>query len=205
METDPVSYNFRAFSPAIPAVEKSMEYVSGRYSVFGDALQVYGEMMYSHYRQDNGSAGAEFVLGGFNNALTEMRASIFNPFGNRLRAVTYNLQEEVGNRQDTFDKDWWRWVAGAKGEFTFSNNAFISHLGYDAGIIYERFDDTETTAGDAVRSKILEQIVVGRFNPFIGQNAPRIGVAPTYTTVQSGTPPRSANLRADSDGRDSAL
>ncbi|PYK36741.1 MAG: hypothetical protein DME60_13760 [Verrucomicrobia bacterium] len=185
--TDPARFNFRAFSPAIPAMEKSMEYVSGRYKVFGDALQVYGDMMYSHYRQDNGLAGSPFIINVFTNGITEARASMFNPFGDRLQEVRYRLQQTLGNRLDTFDKDWWRWVVGAKGDFNFTDNAFISRLGYDAGITYERFDDTEIDAGDAVRSKIVEQIALGRFNPFIGQNAPVIGVAPTYRTVQIGT------------------
>ncbi len=178
--TDPARFNFRAFSPAIPAMEKSMEYISGRYKIFGDTLQVYGDMMYSHYRQDNGLAGSPFFISFFTNGLPESRASIFNPFGDRLQEVRYRLQQTLGNRLSTFDKDWWRWVVGAKGDINFTGNAFISRLGYDAGITYERFDDTEIDAGDAVRSKIVEQIALNRFNPFIGQNAPLIGVAPTY-------------------------
>jgi iron complex outermembrane receptor protein len=184
--TDPARFNFRAFSPAIPAMEKSMEYISGRYKVFGDGLQIYGDMMYSHYRQDNGLAGSPFIINDFTNGITEARASIFNPFGDRLEDVRYRLQQTLGNRLDTFDKDWWRWVVGAKGDVNFTDNAFIGRLGYDAGITYERFDTTEIDAGDAVRSKIVEQIALGRFNPFIGQNAPVIGVAPTYRTVQIG-------------------
>src|SRR4030095_9046758 len=39
---DPSRFNFRAFTPAIPAMEKSFNYVTGRYKIFGDALQVYG-------------------------------------------------------------------------------------------------------------------------------------------------------------------
>jgi iron complex outermembrane receptor protein len=187
--TDPARFNFRAFSPAIPATEKSMEYVSGRYKVFGDSLQIYGDMMYSHYRQDNGLAGSPFTVNSFQPGLSEARASMFNPFGDRLQEVRYRLQQTLGNRLSTFDKDWWRWVAGGRGEFTFADNAFISRFGYDAGITYERFDDTETDAGDAVRSKIVEQIALGRFNPFIGQNAPVIGVAPTYRTIQIGITP----------------
>jgi iron complex outermembrane receptor protein len=187
--TDPARFNFLAFAPAIPAMEKSMEYVSGRYNVFGDALQVYGDMFYSHYRQDNALAGAPFTISIFNNGLPEARASIFNPFGDRLLAVGYRLQQELGNRLSTFDKDWWRWLIGARGEVSFADNAFISRLGYDTGITYERFDDTQTDAGDAVLSKIVEQIALGRFNPFIGQNAPPIGVAPTYRTIQVGTTP----------------
>ena len=44
-----------------------MEYVGGRYKVFGDALQIYGDRMYSHYRQDNGWAGTQFLLADINN------------------------------------------------------------------------------------------------------------------------------------------
>ena len=62
--TDPNRFNFRAFTPAIPAMEKSMTYVTGRYKVFGDALQVYGDMLYTHERQNNALAGAPFNTGG---------------------------------------------------------------------------------------------------------------------------------------------
>jgi iron complex outermembrane recepter protein len=193
--TDPARFNFRAFSPAIPHMEKSMEYVSGRYNVFDEALQVYGDMLYSHYRQDNALAGAPFTFTAFGAGhIAEARTSIFNPFGDRLLQVRYRLQKELANRVDTFDKDWWRWVAGARGEFSFADNPFIRHFGYDTGITYERFDDTETDAGDAVASKIAEQIALGRFNPFIGENAPPIGVAPTYTTIQVGVTPEGQRI-----------
>ena len=59
---DPSRFNFRAFSPAIPAMEKAMTYVTGRYKIFGDALQIYGDMLYTHERQNNGLAGAPFFL-----------------------------------------------------------------------------------------------------------------------------------------------
>jgi iron complex outermembrane receptor protein len=62
--TDPNRFNFRAFTPAIPAMEKAMTYVTGRYKIFGDALQVYGDMMYTHERQKNGLAGSPFNTGG---------------------------------------------------------------------------------------------------------------------------------------------
>ena len=97
--------------------------------------------------------------------------------------VFYRLQQQLGNRLTIFRQ---RLVAlggfAAKGDLNFVGNAFIGRLGYDAGITYERFDDTETDAGDAVSSKIVEQDKPsGRFNPFIGQYAPLIGVAPTGT------------------------
>jgi iron complex outermembrane receptor protein len=177
--TDPSRFNFRAFTPAIPAMEKSIEYVSGRYKVFDDALVIYGDMLYSHYRQSNALAGAPFAWTG-GDELAAAQASIFNPFGDRLVQVRYRLQQELGNRTDVFDKDLWRWVIGAKGDFDFADNAFISHLGYDTGITYERFDTIETDGGDAQSSLLGDQTALNVFNPFIGQNAPPIGVAPTY-------------------------
>jgi outer membrane receptor protein involved in Fe transport len=179
--SDPSRFNFRAFSPAIPAMEKSMEYVSGKYKVFDDALVAYGDMLYSHYRQSNALAGTPFTLGAFPGAeRTLLQASRFNPFGANLQTAGYRLQQELGNRLATFDKDWWRWVIGAKGDFDFADNPFISHFGYDTGITYERFDNIAINGGDATRSLINQQIALGNFNPFIGQNAPPIGVAPVY-------------------------
>jgi iron complex outermembrane receptor protein len=55
-------FNFRAFTPAIPAMEKAMYYITGRYKIFGDGLQLYGDIMYSKVKQDNGLAGAPFSI-----------------------------------------------------------------------------------------------------------------------------------------------
>src|SRR4029450_13379360 len=72
--TDPNRFNFQAFTPAIPAMEKSMTYVTGRYKVFGDALQIYGDMLYTHERQNNALAGSPFNTG------ADVQGSPFNPF-----------------------------------------------------------------------------------------------------------------------------
>jgi outer membrane receptor protein involved in Fe transport len=68
--SDPARFNFRAFTPSRPAVEKASYYVSGRYKVFGEAMQVYGDIMYTATRQDNALAPAPFTipLGGYENA-----------------------------------------------------------------------------------------------------------------------------------------
>ena len=173
---DPSRFNFRAFTPAIPAMEKSMNYVTGRYKVFGDALQVYGDFLYTHERQNNGLAGAPFAL-----VDGEGDLSPFNPFptGDVLD-LRYRLQGELGNRLSTFEKDYWRWVIAVKGDIDMPDNGFISHFGYDSGFVYERFEEEEIDAGDAQFSLIVNQIAAGVFNPFIGQNAPLVGVAPTY-------------------------
>lgn len=181
---DPNKFNFRAFTPSIPAMEKAMYYVTGRYRIFGDGLQLYGDIMYSKVKQDNGLAGAPFSISSTNGegtaGLTEARASVFNPFGNFLTSLSYRLQQELGNRRDFFDGDYYRYVVGINGDFSFKDNGFIRRLGYDSGLVYENFQQTETMGGDATRSGIRRLIGANLFNPFIGQFAPITGRAPTY-------------------------
>src|ERR1700686_3294537 len=197
---DPSRFNFRAFTPAIPAVEKALYYVTGRYKIFGDGLQLYGDIMYSKTKQDNGLAAAPFSINLVANGLTDARSSIFNPVGidpntgvNALTSVRYRLQQELGDRRSFFDDDYYRYVAAINGDFNIKDNGFISRFGYDSGFVFERYDQTRIDSGDATRTKILQAIdgtlVPGVFfDPFIGQFAPPAGTAPTYTNgVQTGT------------------
>ncbi len=192
--TDPSRFNFRDFTPAIPGVEKAMYYVTGRYKIFGDELQLYGDLLYAKTKQDNGLAGAPFALPG-----GTARSSIFNPFptvidpdtGAVINGVTqlrYRLQQELGNRRSFFDSDYWRYVAGLNGDFNFKDNSFISHFGYDTAFVYERYNNQRIDSGDAQFTPLAAEIAAGNFNPFIGQFAPPVGTAPTYTNgVQTGT------------------
>lgn len=205
--TDPSRFNFRDFTPAIPAMEKAMYFVTGRYKVFGDYMQLYGDLMYSKAKQDNGLAGAPFTITGPSTGINESRASNFNPFADSLTSVRYRFQGELGNRRSFFDKDAWRYVAGINGDFNFKDNGFISHLGYDAGYVYERFDELRVDSGDGRRSYVRALIAPvgfvpdpnfpipavplenqGTFNPFIGQFAPTQGVAPTYNNTNTAMP-----------------
>ena len=201
---DPSQYNFRAFTPAIPAMEKASYYVTGRYKIFGEGLQLYGDILYAKVKQDNGLAGAPFTINAASNGLTEARLSPFNPAGAQLGSVRYRLQEDLGNRRSFFDKDYWRYTIGLNGDFNFKDNSFISRFGYDTGFVYTRFDEQEIDSGDATRSQI-RQAIAGTlvpgvlFNPFIGQNAPLVGTAPTYTAA--GVP---TGLMAAYDNRTTA-
>ena len=67
--SDPGRFNFREFTPAIPAIEKALYYVTGRYKIFGENLQIYGDIMYAKTKQDNGLAASPFTipLGGYVN------------------------------------------------------------------------------------------------------------------------------------------
>ncbi|MDQ6624838.1 MAG: TonB-dependent receptor, partial [Verrucomicrobiota bacterium] len=203
--------NFRSATPAIPGQEKYSYYVTGLYKIFGEGLQIYGDVLYSKTKQDNGLAAAPFTISTSTRTLPngtiiagngrdEAQASVFNPFGNRLGSVRYRLVNDLGPRRTFFDKDFYRYVAGLKGDFNLKDNAFISRFGYDTGIVYERFDQDRIDSGDGRRDFIRALIAPagftpptgsiglgtvpnanrGTFNPFIGQNAPLVGTAPTY-------------------------
>jgi iron complex outermembrane receptor protein len=176
--TDPSRFNFRAFTPAIPGFEKSMYMVTGRYKIFGDGLQLYGDVMYTHYTQNNGLAGAPFLVN-----ITSARVSDFNPFGNNLTQVRYRSQQELANRRSFFDKDFYRYVAGVNGDFNIPDNGFISRFGYDAGFVYEKFVQQEIDSGDLRDSFISALTEANLFNPFIGISAPVSGTAPIYNNT----------------------
>jgi iron complex outermembrane receptor protein len=179
--TDPSRFNFRAFTPAIPAMEKAMYMVTGRYKIFGDGLQLYGDILYSKVKQDNGLAGAPFTFSSAANGdLAAIRASPFNPWGNNITSLSYRLQQELRNRRSFFDKDYYRYVVGINGDFNFTDNDFISRFGYDSGYIYERLNYQRIDSGDARRSFLRALINNGTFNPFIGVAAPTSGTAPVY-------------------------
>jgi iron complex outermembrane receptor protein len=180
---DPSRFNFRAFTPAIPGMEKSMYMVTGRYKIFGDGLQLYGDVMYSHVTQNNGLAGAPFLVD-----VASARISDFNPFGNNLSSVRYRSQQELADRRSFFDKDFYRYVAGVNGDFNFTDNDFISRLGYDTGFVYERFKQEEVDSGDLRNSFIDILTEANLFNPFIGQFAPVAGTAPIYNNTVPGNP-----------------
>ena len=213
--TDPATFNFRAFTPSIPGVEKYQYFITGNYKVFGDGLQIYGDLLYAKTKQDNGLAPSPFTipaaryqnaaLGIFNGRdasgrldgsldnsdeaqMAIIQNSPYNPFGSDLAQVRYRLVQELNNRRNFFDYDFYRYVAGVKGDFSFTGNNFLSFLGYDSGLVYERADYMEIDSGDATRGGIYNAIISGAFNPFIGQNAPLAGTVPTYVNgVPTGT------------------
>ncbi len=149
--TDPDRFNFRAFTPAIPGQEKAMYYVTGRYKIFGEGLQIYGDVMYSKTKQDNALAGAPFAVPGTvaetdpTTPITSVAASPYSPFGAYLTNILYRFQQDLGNRESFFDSDFHRYVIGLNGDFSFKDNAFISRFGYDTGFLYESFQGLRVT------------------------------------------------------------
>ncbi|MCA1659800.1 MAG: TonB-dependent receptor, partial [Verrucomicrobiaceae bacterium] len=168
--------NFREFTPAIPAVEKAFYYLTGRYKIFGEALQIYGDALYAKTKQDNGLAATPFTI--FSAAAN---SSPYNPFPPAtLTSIAYRTIRELGLRKLFFDIDQWRYVAGLSGNFALSDNPFLSALSYDSGIIYEQQDYRRITSGDLRRTPLEAEIAAGNFNPFIGLNAPLAATIPTY-------------------------
>jgi iron complex outermembrane receptor protein len=193
---DPSRFNFRLTTPAIPAMEKASYFVTGRYKIFGDGMQLYGDIMYSKSKQDNGLAAAPFTYSSTANGdRLAIQGSPFNPVGidpntgvNALTSLSYRLLNDLGPRRSFFDHDGYRYIAGLNGDFNIKDNGFISRFGYDTGYVYERFDELRIDSGDATRTKIRNEIIAGNFDPFIGQAAPVTGTAPTYVNgVQTGT------------------
>ena len=43
-------------------MEKYQYFVTGNYKVFGDGLQIYGDLLYAKTKQDNGLAPAPFII-----------------------------------------------------------------------------------------------------------------------------------------------
>ncbi|MEY2560702.1 MAG: hypothetical protein QOG51_1117 [Verrucomicrobiota bacterium] len=206
---DPSRFNFRLTTPAIPAMEKASYFVTGRYKIFGDGMQLYGDVMYSKSKQDNGLAAAPFTFSSAANGdQAAIRISPFNPVGidpntgaNALTSLSYRLLNELGPRRSFFDHDGYRYIAGINGDFNIKDNGFISRFGYDSGFVYERFDELRIDSGDATRTALRNEIIAGNFDPFIGQAAPVTGTAPTFNGngVQTGTRAydnRAAALRA---------
>jgi iron complex outermembrane receptor protein len=178
---DPLRFNFRAFTPAIPAVEKSMFFVTGRYKIFGEGLQLYGDIMYTNKKQDNGLAGAPFLVD-----VASAQVSEFNPFGNNLTSVRYRSQQELRNRRTFYDGDLWRYVTGINGDFNFTDNNFINHFGYDSGFVYEKAATQRIDSGDLRGSFIDALTEANLFNPFIGISAPVSGTASIYNNTDPG-------------------
>ena len=120
-----------------------MYFVTGRYKIFGEGLQLYGDIMYSQTKQDNALAGAPFGVPGTmaetNPAtiIASQNHSPYSPFGSFGSAAFYRVQQDLGNRRSFFDNDYHRYVIGVNGDFNFKDNGFISRFGYDSGFVYE--------------------------------------------------------------------
>ena len=187
--TDPSRFNPRAFTPAIPAVEKAMYFVTGRDKIFGERLQLYGDLLFSKTKQDNAISPTPIVFSSTANGLGDVRGSPFNPFpGSTLTSLSYRTVEELGDRKSDYDQEYYRYVIGSNGDFEWKDNSVVSRFGYDTGFVYEHSHELRTDSGDITREAIRDQIRLGIFDPLIGQFAPPAGVAPTYTNgVQTGT------------------
>jgi iron complex outermembrane receptor protein len=134
--TDPSRFNFRDFTPAIPGMEKASYFVTGRYKIFGDGMQIYGDVMYSKTKQDNGLAGSPFAVGGtVGTGAAAVASSPYSPFGRFLTSVAYRTVFELGLRRDFFDRDYYRYVAGINGDFNMKDNGFFSRFGYETGFV----------------------------------------------------------------------
>ena len=165
-------FNFRAFTPAIPAQEKFAYYGAFSYKLFNNNSAIlYGDMMYTETRQDNGLAPSplsQLSSGNLPNTTilgvtSGVRYSPFNPFGPlnpggaaTLTRVRYRLLGESGNRRSGFDLKYYRYEGGLRGDFNFKGNV-LGSMNYDIGAVYEENKGVETDNGDARLSWLAAQ------------------------------------------------
>ncbi len=105
-------FNFRLYTPAIPAQEKFSYYGAFNYKPFADKrMEIYGDMIYSNTRQDNGLApspfslsvgnvlpvGPLFLAGSAGTAGDGVNLSPFNPFPTNVATPTAQLPFAPGS------------------------------------------------------------------------------------------------------------
>ena len=157
-------FNYRLFTPAIPEQEKFAYYGAFAYKLFNNNSAIlYGDMMYTETRQDNGLAPSPLSQLDTNNLGPAVRTSPFNPFGPanpvnpaQLNRVRYRLTGESGNRRDGFDLKYYRFEGGLKGDFNFKGN-ILGSMNYDIGAVYEETKQVRTDNGDARLSWLAAQ------------------------------------------------
>lgn len=184
---DDDALNFREFTPAIPAQERYGFFLDGEYKILPEnRLTIFGTAIYSHTVQFNSTAPAPITFPGF-----IARPSPYNPvatipqidpvngrqardpitgapvFIQRLNSVSYR-GFETGNRESTYEDDFYHYIVGLKGEFA---KDYFWEIGY----VYDENNQLLHQQGDQRRSLLGAAVADGSFNPFIAINAPRSG------------------------------
>ena len=157
-----------------------MYYVTGRYKIFGEGLQLYGDIMYSHTKQDNALAGAPFAVAG-TVAETDpgtvslrrmLRPSVrLAPSDNAVSPpATGTGQPQIFLRQRLSIATSSELMVTSTSRITASSAALaMTRASFTRACKYPRID-----SGDAQFTPLFAEIVAGNFNPYIGQNAPAI-------------------------------
>ena len=94
-------------------------------------------------------------------------------FSQRLNSVSY-ASIEAGNRERTYDSDFYHLIAGLKGEFA---KDYFWEIGY----VFDQNDLVRTDTGDQRFSLLAPAVANGSFNPFVGLDAPRQGTLNGFT------------------------
>ena len=186
-------FDFRKFTPAIPAQERSGFFLDGEYKLLPqNHLTFFVTAIYANTKQFNALAPSVFTLRD-----EVARSSPYNPiveiqqidpangmqaidplsgalvFSQRLNSVSY-ASIEAGNRERTYDSDFYHLIAGLKGEFA---KDYFWEIGY----VFDEQDLVRTDTGDQRFSLLAPAVANGSFNPFVGLDAPRQGTLNGFT------------------------
>ena len=186
-------FNFRQFTPAIPAQERSGFFLDGEYKLLPqNHLTLFATAIYANTKQFNALSPSLFTLrdevarSSPYNPIKEIRQidpatglQVRDPltqelvFSQRLNSVSY-ASIEAGNRESTFDSDFYHFIGGLKGEF--AKDYF-----WEVGYVFDQNDLVRTDIGDQRLSLLKPAVANGSFNPFVGLNAPRQGTLNGFT------------------------
>jgi iron complex outermembrane receptor protein len=180
-------YDFRRDTPSIPAQDRYGLFLDAAYKLLPqNGLTLFATALFANTRQYNGLEPSLFTLPG-----DVARSSPYNPiptipqidpatglqaidpisgapvFAQRLTSVSY-ASLEIGNRERTYDSEFFHFIGGVKGEFA---KDYFWELGY----VFDRNELVRADKGDQRFSVLAPAVTNGSFNPFVGIEAPRSG------------------------------
>lgn len=177
-------FNFRQYTPAIPRQEREMAFARVNHRLFGGQVEAYARLLWAHDEFFNGLAPSPMPgTGAAGTALRNAaRLSPHIPVGffigdNATSAASAIINGTVpfrtvtlGPRVQTQVRDNWDFTTGLSGRF---GDDWQWSLGY----VYSVFYRDQIQSGAPGRTKLVERIVSGAYNPWALDDAK--GVGPT--------------------------
>ncbi len=166
--------NVNPFTPVSPADERFSYYGAFDINIVPNVVTLYGNAIISSQRFYNSLAPSPLVIG---EASTSPYDPLYDPAtGTSDLADARYRTYELGNRQNFYDKKFYHFIAGLKGDVPLPGD-FLKSLSYDAGVVHDEEKEINSNAGGVTASKLDIDLADGAFNPFIGQAAPNAGTA----------------------------
>lgn len=175
--------NIGPFTPVSPTDERFSYYGAFDVNIVPNVVTLYGNAIVSSQRFYNSLAPSPLVIG-------EADLSPYNPLilpdGTSDLADARYRTYELGNRQNFYEKKYYHFIAGLKGDVPIPGD-FLKSLSYDVGVVHDEEKEINSNSGGVTASKLDVDLADGAFNPFIGTNAPNAGTALITNGPGTGT------------------